>query len=144
MEYKSHYNQPFTLGEAIQLDISTITEEISRLQNSLFHLKRTQEELQEAAEHAPDPEFDKALEENEDVIGSQEERISILKMALTERGVRMGGHYEVISTRASGHNSGAVPSDPTTTRSMGQTTNPPHRLDVALRDSASDDEGIHL
>ncbi|THG95486.1 hypothetical protein EW026_g6182 [Hermanssonia centrifuga] len=60
---------------------------ITRLQNSLGHLKRTQAELKEANEESPDEEWVKAMEENADVIGSQEERVSILRMALAEKGV---------------------------------------------------------
>lgn len=79
------------------MDVPVITEEIGRLQNSLVHLKRTQDELQMAAKADPDPEFIKAIEENELVIGSQQERVAILKMALTERGILMGSHYDVAS-----------------------------------------------
>ncbi|PCH41084.1 hypothetical protein WOLCODRAFT_40572, partial [Wolfiporia cocos MD-104 SS10] len=93
MDYRPRYTQPFTLAEAVRLDVETITEEISRLQNSLSHLKRTQEELQEAASATQDPEFSQAIEENALVIGSQTERISMLRMALTEKGIHVGSHY---------------------------------------------------
>jgi len=69
------------------------------LQNSLEHLRKTQEGLHEYAASEPpgdaDPEIAKALEENKIVIGSQEERISILKMALAEKGVHVGSHYDL-------------------------------------------------
>ena len=42
--------------------------EIARLQNSLVHLKSTQEQLKEAYEEYPDPEFEQAIKENEDVM----------------------------------------------------------------------------
>jgi hypothetical protein len=42
--------------------------EIARLQNSLVHLKSTQEQLKEANETDPDPEFEQAMKENEDVM----------------------------------------------------------------------------
>ncbi|KAH9844263.1 uncharacterized protein C8Q71DRAFT_852765 [Rhodofomes roseus] len=99
MDYRPRYPQPFTLQEAIALDVPVITEEIARLQNSLQHLRRTQNELQAASDAAPDPEFTKAIEENDLVIGSQEERISILKMALTEKGILMGSHYDLNPTQ---------------------------------------------
>ena len=85
MDYKPHYLQPFTPSEAIALDVSVITQgwhfhsiwspiswsvqrlEIVRLQNSLEHLRQTQEGLREylASESLEDPEIAKALEENE-------------------------------------------------------------------------------
>ncbi|KAF5344101.1 hypothetical protein D9758_008850 [Tetrapyrgos nigripes] len=99
MEYTPRYTQPFTLSEVIALDVSTITEEeIARLQNSLKHLGETQQFLREAMEVEDsdnvDAELTKAYEENQVVIGSQEERISMLKMALTEKGVVSGAHYD--------------------------------------------------
>ncbi|RDX55572.1 hypothetical protein OH76DRAFT_1371866 [Lentinus brumalis] len=96
MEYKPRYSQPFTLEEARLLAVPIITEEISRLQNSLSHLQRTQEELKEALTTAPgDPDLTEALEENEVVIGSQNERITMLKIVLNEKGIRTSAHYDV-------------------------------------------------
>ncbi|RDB22810.1 hypothetical protein Hypma_010086 [Hypsizygus marmoreus] len=99
MEFRPRYPQPFTLAEATLFDVAVITEEISRLQNSLQRLKETQDHLREYVEkEAPadvDPEITKALEENEDVIGSQEERVLILKLALSEKGIHMGSHYDL-------------------------------------------------
>ncbi|KAF8913985.1 hypothetical protein CPB84DRAFT_1840752 [Gymnopilus junonius] len=96
MAYRPRFAQPFTLSQAIGLDVGVITEEIARLQNSLKHLKETQTILKSALkeEGQPDPELSKAYEENELVIGSQEERISILKMALTEKGIVAGSPYD--------------------------------------------------
>lgn len=48
--------------------LNNLTAEVSRLQNSLAHLKSTQEQLREANEEAPDPEFEQAIQENEDVM----------------------------------------------------------------------------
>ncbi|KAJ7781136.1 hypothetical protein B0H16DRAFT_1497192 [Mycena metata] len=100
MDYKPRFAQPFTLSEARLLDVETITEEIARLQNSLQHLSNTQETLQEyVASVQPGEEVDrditKAIEENETVIGSQSERISILKMALADKGIVAGSHYDI-------------------------------------------------
>ncbi len=96
MEYKPRYSQPFTLEEARLLAVPIITEgppsdlvtftslicayaEISRLQNSLSHLQRTQEELKEALTTAPgDPDLTEALEENEVVMCVVHLRIHIL------------------------------------------------------------------
>jgi len=145
MDFTPRYNQPFTLGEAIQLDISVITEEISRLHNSLLHLRRTQAELQAAAEAEPDPEFTKAIEENEVVIGSQEERISILRMALTERGVRMGSHYDINPATSNGHDLPTSNRSETTTTPAVVHLNGTSATNAPLQTSISDDEGgIHL
>ncbi|KAJ3814198.1 hypothetical protein F5876DRAFT_17466, partial [Lentinula aff. lateritia] len=108
MELRPRYNQPFTLSEAILLDISTISEEISRLQYSIKRLRETQETLQEVIDEAESPgaadvEIVQAFKENQEVMcvalldwqGSQEERILILKLALADKGVSSGAHYDV-------------------------------------------------
>lgn len=83
--------------------------EIARLQNSLKLLRATQQELKEAIAESPDPEFTQALEENDQTMwaytslklvyitflrvlrsGSQQERVSMLKMVLTEKGIPTG------------------------------------------------------
>lgn len=89
MDYRPRFAQPFTLNEAIGLDVGVITEggairlqnplrlnmiktlpEIARLQNSLKHLKETQTILESTLkeEGGPDPELRKAFEENEAVM----------------------------------------------------------------------------
>ncbi|KAF9485273.1 hypothetical protein BDN70DRAFT_796013 [Pholiota conissans] len=97
MEYTPRFVQPFSLAEAINLDVTVITEEIARLQNSLMHLKETQRILQAdlGESEEVDPEVVKAFEENKLVIDSQEERISILNMALIEKGIVFSSHYEI-------------------------------------------------
>jgi len=96
MDYKPQYPQPFTLAQARALDVSVISEEISRLQNSLKHLKETQDLLEaELRTKLPDADITQAFEENRAVIGSQEERIAILKMAISEKGIIPGSHYDL-------------------------------------------------
>ncbi|KAK7695895.1 hypothetical protein QCA50_000534 [Cerrena zonata] len=90
MNYTPRYSQPFTLEQARLLDVPIIVEEIYRLQNSLKLLGATQQELKEAIAESPDPEFSQALEENDQTIGSQQERVSMLKMVLTEKGIPTG------------------------------------------------------
>ncbi|KAF9569287.1 hypothetical protein CPC08DRAFT_653168, partial [Agrocybe pediades] len=94
MDYIPRYRQPFTLVEAVKLDVSTITEEISRLQNSLKHLNETQDIIEASLKEEEDSDLRKAMDENREVIGSQQERISILRMALTEKGIIGGAHYD--------------------------------------------------
>ncbi|KAI0003093.1 hypothetical protein BJV74DRAFT_764947 [Russula compacta] len=98
MEYHPKHPQPFSFSDALKFDPATITEEITRLQNSLQHLKHTQDEL---SAHSDDPELAQALRENEAVIASQEERINMLNLALIEKGVlASSGHYELTQPRA--------------------------------------------
>ncbi|OCH92950.1 hypothetical protein OBBRIDRAFT_772640 [Obba rivulosa] len=143
MEYTPRYPQPFTLQEAVQLDVSVITEEIARLQNSLEHLKKTQQGLREALEASADPEFADAIGENEDVIGSQEERISILKMALAEKGIVIGSHYDIQTTNASQRVSGPQ-SGERATRMDGAGAN--SHVDHASQeqDSSASADGVYL
>ncbi|KAI0269140.1 hypothetical protein BC834DRAFT_613903 [Gloeopeniophorella convolvens] len=110
MDYHPKHPQPFSFSEALKLDPATITEEIARLQNSLKHLKQTQDELRP---YLDDPELAQASRENEGVIASQEERISMLTMALVEKGVvASGGHYEVAQTTPAAPSAAAAPQQP--------------------------------
>ncbi|KAF8812526.1 hypothetical protein BYT27DRAFT_7182968 [Phlegmacium glaucopus] len=139
MDYKPRYAQPFTLAEATALDVSVISEEISRLQNSLKYLRETQEVLKaalaETSTEPPDSEIAKAFEENQVVIGSQEERISILKMAMTEKGIISASHYDPQQATPLSQSS-IIPSNPSHT-----TTSSP-LVDTALSDVEED--GVYL
>lgn len=86
MEYNPRYPQPFSLSQAIALDpavawdglaleitsshlLLTVLTEIARLRNSLLHLRRSQNELQEylreLASKEGDLEVSQAVRENE-------------------------------------------------------------------------------
>ncbi|KIM90879.1 hypothetical protein PILCRDRAFT_811373 [Piloderma croceum F 1598] len=107
MDYTPRHPQPFTLEQAILLDVAVLSEEITRLQNSLQHLKGTQEELRQhvATSSSPDPDFIEAILENEEVIGSQEERVVILRLALAHKGASTNsGHYDLTPSRSSATN----------------------------------------
>lgn len=98
MEFRPKHPQPFSLSEALKFDPATITEEIARLENSLQHLRRTQDELRL---YSDDPELSQYLGENEEVIASQAERVDMLNIALNEKGVvASGSHYEPAKTPA--------------------------------------------
>ncbi|KAH9977948.1 hypothetical protein BGW80DRAFT_1456085 [Lactifluus volemus] len=118
MEYHPKHPQPFSFSEALKFDPATITEgsasqfitylklttQIARLQNSLRHLKRTQDELSAHSEHDDDhdAELTLALKENEAVIASQEERVDMLNLALVEKGViTSSSHYGPAQNSAS-------------------------------------------
>ncbi|KAI0284383.1 hypothetical protein BGY98DRAFT_907466, partial [Russula aff. rugulosa BPL654] len=64
--YRPKHPQPFSLSEALKFDPATITEEIARLENSLQHLRRTQDELRSYSDD--DPELSQYLRENEAVM----------------------------------------------------------------------------
>lgn len=91
MDWKPRYPQPFTAAQLSELDVPTITQglykcldhflvlvvsnvtssskEISRLDNSLQHLSRTQKELHDhLAENPDDEEVSKAMLENQHVM----------------------------------------------------------------------------
>ncbi|KAF5390706.1 hypothetical protein D9757_002704 [Collybiopsis confluens] len=106
MELMPRYPQPFTLSEAALLDVLTISEEITRLQLSLRRLMDTQAMLKQVIQEAGSPEeadadIVQAFKENQGVIGSQEERILILKLALSDKGVGTAAtHYDIESSKA--------------------------------------------
>jgi len=114
MDFIPRHSQPFTLDQAVLLDVAIISEEITRLQNSLQHLKRTQTELRDhiAASSSPDPVVVEAITENEDVIGSQEERVVILRLALAHKGVSANSsHYDLTPSQNTTNNSGRPTGD---------------------------------
>lgn len=88
MEYNPRYPQPFTLEQVIALDPEVASDEIGRLQHSIIHLQRTQNELKDYLE---DPDVRQAIEENKVTMASQDERIFMLKLALTHHGFHRGG-----------------------------------------------------
>ncbi|KAG1799141.1 uncharacterized protein BJ212DRAFT_1402448 [Suillus subaureus] len=94
MDFIPCHPQPFTFQQAISFDPEVSADEIGRLQNSISHLKRTQEELQEYAE---DPDIAQAIKENNQTLASQDERIFMLKLALTQHGASnaTSAHYDL-------------------------------------------------
>lgn len=59
--------------------------ERDRLQNSIQHLKRSNEELEEFV--TDDPELQEVIDDNSKVIGSQTMRIDVLKAEISKRGI---------------------------------------------------------
>ncbi|KIY67947.1 hypothetical protein CYLTODRAFT_422072 [Cylindrobasidium torrendii FP15055 ss-10] len=97
--FKTQYPQPFSLLEAISLDVAVITEEIARLQDSLRRLRETQDILTEHLREENDVDISKAVEENIVTIASQEERVEMLKVALKEKGVVYNPHYDLPTSK---------------------------------------------
>ncbi|OAX35669.1 hypothetical protein K503DRAFT_771981 [Rhizopogon vinicolor AM-OR11-026] len=93
MDFTPRHPQPFTFQQAISFDPEVSADEITRLQNSISHLKRTQEELKE---YADDPDVAQAIKENSETLASQDERIFMLKLALSQHGASTNStHYEL-------------------------------------------------
>ncbi|CUA70065.1 hypothetical protein RSOLAG22IIIB_00411 [Rhizoctonia solani] len=137
--FQPKYGQPFSFEQACQLDAPTIAEEITRLQNSLRVLTETQKQLQDAisSEPTPDADLQQAFQENLEVIGSQEERIVMLRKALEAQGAAIADnpHYQVqsqpVSSLATAPHEAA--SAPVIIRVPGQTS-----------DQGDDSEGVYL
>ncbi|KZT36822.1 hypothetical protein SISSUDRAFT_1023661 [Sistotremastrum suecicum HHB10207 ss-3] len=111
MEFTPRHKQPFTFEEALSLDVSTITAEIARLQNSLALLNDTQTELQShLTTDPPDKDLVEAFQENKAIIDSQNERILMLRLALQSKGgvLASNPHY-------------ALPADPPPESTRSQT-----------------------
>jgi len=87
-------------------------------------LNSTQNELQLLVDTSstPDAEFLSAIQENKDVIDSQEERVAILKHVLAQKGVPFNSHYDLLP--------------------QGSHPTPPTVQSVVERDD--DDNGLHL
>ncbi|WWC90571.1 uncharacterized protein L201_005507 [Kwoniella dendrophila CBS 6074] len=86
--------QPFSLEEAMGLEVEQLVNEVKRLQNSIQHLQRTQKELKsyldseegkEDLNQGENGEINKAYKENEETISSQSERITLIKLALLNK-----------------------------------------------------------
>ncbi|KAG7527928.1 hypothetical protein FFLO_06496 [Filobasidium floriforme] len=87
--YQPKHDQPFTLADAVDLDVGILSNEITRLRNSLDHLRASNRELEafiKDPENADDTDgLEEVIKENEQVIEVQEDRIDLLKHALEQK-----------------------------------------------------------
>eukprot|EP00239_Pterosperma_sp_CCMP1384_P005760 CAMPEP_0197858414 /NCGR_PEP_ID=MMETSP1438-20131217/32206_1 /TAXON_ID=1461541 /ORGANISM="Pterosperma sp., Strain CCMP1384" /LENGTH=88 /DNA_ID=CAMNT_0043474567 /DNA_START=93 /DNA_END=356 /DNA_ORIENTATION=+ len=60
-------------------NVDALEFEKGRLENAVFHLVRSNNELQVAFEEDPDEEYSKAIEENKDVIANMQRKIAELQ-----------------------------------------------------------------
>ena len=113
MEYKPLHTQPFTVEQAALLELSVITAggcilkylyhdltpliEIARLQNSLEHLRDTQQQLQENVESEEncDPVILQAFEENKVVM--------YVMPHFSARLTQLASTFQIVSRRTSVH-----------------------------------------
>ncbi|ORY35679.1 hypothetical protein BCR39DRAFT_511452 [Naematelia encephala] len=88
--------QPFTLEQAMLLEINILVAEIQRLENSIQHLRETQSQLTLFLQTEDDQDLRQAYQENEIVIDSQSERITLIKVALLNKvGQDSAAHYGI-------------------------------------------------
>ncbi|KLO18030.1 hypothetical protein SCHPADRAFT_134227 [Schizopora paradoxa] len=169
MDYKPKYKQPFQFSEILLLDIPTLAQgellnlcllksqrtnqnlisEVAKVELSIHHLKRTQDELrayiQSDDSESPDRELETALEENDVAIAAQEERVSMLRLALQSKGVNLprSSHAlsdsqeqasETLPSQISALNNDDAPNE------QGQST----QDETVVRDDADSAEGVFL
>lgn len=93
VRYSPKHAQPATLEQLCELDEDTLAAEIPRLENSIKHLRRSNQEILEftqkgsgdgavTEDEEDDEEFQTIVKENEEVISSQTERIHMIHLAL--------------------------------------------------------------
>ncbi|KAK6355617.1 hypothetical protein TWF718_000012 [Orbilia javanica] len=71
----------------LDLEISQLHQESARLQNSLYHLERSNTTL---AEYPDDEDCKDAIRYNRGVIEQQKKRVDIIRLELVRRGVSVG------------------------------------------------------
>ncbi|GAA6017163.1 hypothetical protein JCM10207_002557 [Rhodosporidiobolus poonsookiae] len=98
IDYTPRHAQPVTLSQLRQLEPELLSNEIARLQHSIQHLERSNDELRRFAAGEGDGdgeeeelddetrrEFEESVRENEETIASQKERQHMLRIALEEQ-----------------------------------------------------------
>ncbi|GAA5942465.1 hypothetical protein JCM1841_005773 [Sporobolomyces salmonicolor] len=86
--FTPRYDQPVTLRELDELEPEILSAEIARLQNSIAHLRRSNDELRaflkddEAVDPETRREFEDCIVENEETLLRQTERIEMLRLTL--------------------------------------------------------------
>ncbi|KAK4704756.1 hypothetical protein P7C70_g1453, partial [Phenoliferia sp. Uapishka_3] len=108
------HSQPVSVSSLVELEPDTLSAEITRLQNSISHLKRSNQELYDFI-HPPDgaegeeeldeetrKEFEESVRENAVTIARQEERILMVRLAMERKlGVdATNSHYDLITNAA--------------------------------------------
>lgn len=95
VDAKSHMNwRPPYKNVVRQLSTPSLYAEILKLDNSIRHLKRSNEELILHGESEEDGQWTvDIVKENKDVIAKQEEQIEMVKAEIAERG--QSGHAEI-------------------------------------------------
>ncbi|KAL8287345.1 hypothetical protein RQP46_003797 [Phenoliferia psychrophenolica] len=131
------HSQPVSVASLVALEPDTLTAEISRLQNSIAHLERSNRELldflhppptgalggagagagqawddEEALDEETKREFELSIEENRVTIARQEERLVMIRLAMEQKlGVdATNNHYDVVGRANGSGTAGSAPS----------------------------------
>ncbi|GAA6060202.1 hypothetical protein JCM10212_002281 [Sporobolomyces blumeae] len=121
-EFRPVHQHPVTLAELSRLEPELLSNEIARLENSIRHLRRSNDEViefldgDEASDLDGDSraEFVDSVRDNDETIATQQERIAMIRISLEEQiGVQASNsHYSVrpdpapTSTATTGTNQG--------------------------------------
>ncbi|KAK6337677.1 hypothetical protein TWF730_003069 [Orbilia blumenaviensis] len=117
----------------LDLEIPQLHQESARLQNSLYHLERSNTTL---AEYPDDEDCKDAIRYNQGVIEQQKQRIEIVKMELVRRGVSVG-HMGLDGPIPTSSSSGDVQTTATAQGSSMPTNG-------AANGHTGEDEGVYL
>ncbi|BGP01788.1 hypothetical protein RTG_01780 [Rhodotorula toruloides ATCC 204091] len=118
VDYVPRHAQPVTLAQLRLIEADSLVPEIARLENSIAHLDRSNQELRDAVreEQAGTDgvdedavrEFEAAIQENEETIAAQHERITMIRLALEEKiGVDAANPHYQPASQARGQANGA-------------------------------------
>ena len=135
---------PALFAEAIKdLPLDTLYAKAAELQNSISHLLSSNIQMKPFADDG-DRDCAEAIEENDAVIKRNEERIGLLKTEAENRGMSWSSHGD--NTEEVPKTNGHVEGEGMATASSGRLTDEELRrqLEAQMRDTAEDDDGVHL
>ncbi|KAK6530549.1 hypothetical protein TWF281_007392 [Arthrobotrys megalospora] len=116
----------------LDLEIPQLHQESARLQNSLYHLERSNTTL---AEYPDDEDCKDAIRYNQGVIEQQKQRIDIIRLELVRRGVSVG-HMDLDSPAPVSSSGGDQAAS-----ALGNTSAPSNGT---ANGHSGEDEGVYL
>ncbi|GBB88651.1 hypothetical protein RclHR1_15200008 [Rhizophagus clarus] len=135
-----------TVSQLNALSVESLVYEKQRLENSLFHLIRSNEDMKEFDEN--DKDFQLAIKENEDLIERHREKIKIIQDLLKERQQHGNnciaiGHVEAVQDANTRENSNVdTPINVQNTRENNNVDAPP--INVQDEEVEEPEDGIYL
>ncbi|RVD83644.1 uncharacterized protein DFL_005424 [Arthrobotrys flagrans] len=117
----------------LDLEIPQLHQESARLQNSLYHLERSNTTL---AEYPDDEDCKDAIRYNQGVIEQQKQRVDIIRLELVRRGVSVG-HMDLDTPEPVSSSTG----DAQATSAASGSSAP---ANGAANGHAGEDEGVYL
>ncbi|EPS35349.1 hypothetical protein H072_11296 [Dactylellina haptotyla CBS 200.50] len=127
----------------LELEIAQLHLESSRLQNSLYHLERSNATLEE---YPDDEDCKDAIRYNQGVIDQQKQRIELIRLELGRRGISVE-HMEIDNPRPPASTSAATLGEGQAASGEipgGQSSTSPSNGTAATNGDAGDDEGVYL